>query len=164
MENEAEFTDALTRLPFTPIGPTNWQSCHRAIGSHGYGPSVGFTMLGLVNRLGTPEDGEQWLTVTVTDQPALDSGRDRAIDAALRRMTMLNPNATVTAQRQQKWGVRGQEVEFHLVELSDGQWFARAEASAQSITISGKSWPLDKLRLVEVDPLMYVSGRGAYGE
>ena len=164
METEPEFADALTRLRFTPLGPANWRDCRRAVGTHAFGPSVGFTHLGLVHRLLAPDEEEQWLSVAVAAQPPSPAGVERAVREALRRMTTLNETATVTEQREQTWTVQGQELTFRLVVLSDGQWCAVAQTGPQSVSVSGRDWPVGGFRLVEVEPQMYLSTTGVTDE
>jgi hypothetical protein len=74
------------------------------------------------------------------------------------RMTTVNPDAAVTEQREQEFDVQGDEVGFRLVMLSDGQWYAAAETGGQFVTLGGTDWPVDALRLVDVDPMMYAPG------
>lgn len=156
VETDPDFREALTRLPFAPLGPPNWRTCRRAIGEHAYGPDVGFALLGLSHGLGTPDDAAQGLSVSVSAQPP-PSSVDRAMGYALQRMTTLNPNAKLIEQRKQAWDVRGREIVFRVVMLSDGQFNAIAVTGEQSVSLGGRDWPMDGFRLVEVDPLMYLS-------
>lgn len=161
METDTEFAEALTRLSLMTLGPANWRNCRRAIGSRTFGPSVGFTHLGLVHRLLTPEGKEEWLAVAVAAQAPSPPGVERAIEEALRRMHALSETAVITEQRQQTWAVLDQEINFRLVMLSDGQWSAVAETGSQFVSVNGRDWPVDGFRLVEVDPQMYLDTFGA---
>ncbi len=158
-----DFVDALTRLPFAPLGPANWRSCVRAISSHTYGASAGFVHLGLTHRTAQPAGKEQWLTIAVSAQAPFPTQAARAIDAALRRMTTLAETAAITWQGRRTGMVLGDRCAFLWVVLSDGQWSAVSETGSQSISASGRGWPSDGLELVEVDPLMYLDAVATTG-
>jgi hypothetical protein len=147
---------ALVRLPFTPLGPSDWRRCRRAMPGHAYGPRVGFQHL-LLAHVRTGAGGDEVLAVgTGTGGGGDGDGVEASVQHALSRMTALNDTATTTYDGPWQLDVCGVERAMRLVLLDDGQWSAFATDAGPALALTGAGWPHEGLALVAVDPIDYV--------
>lgn len=151
----ADMAVALVRLPFTPLGPSDWRRCRRAIPGHAYGPRHGFQHLLLAHvRTGAGGVDEVLAVGTGTGGGAEDV--EASVRHALSRMTALNDTAQTTYDGPWQVEVCGVVRAMRLVLLDDGQWSAFATDGGAALALTGAGWPHAGLALVEVDPLDYV--------